>query len=101
MLGVFRACFTVLDFTKEDPVNGNPQFLDLVLLLQQSHVCWCYAPRSKKCLLPYSSIHSKVVKIGIVFTCFRASLSKSSPHRMVEGSTSQANRLKKGGYPSS
>ena len=89
-----------LKFTQENPVEGTLQFLDVRLSLQPSHVCWQYAPRSKKRLLPYESHHSKVVKRGIALSCLRAALTKSCPHKMMDSFSSQAHRLEQGGYPS-
>lgn len=61
-LKVFHAEAEQLVFTSEVPMEGQLQFLDLRLSVQEEHICWSYSPRSTKGLLPFGSCHSKLVK---------------------------------------
>lgn len=71
ILNIFSTCSKNLVFAKEVPDHKIIRFLDLELtFLPDRHVCWKYAPRSKKVLLPYESAHSKLVKRSIANLCF-------------------------------
>jgi hypothetical protein len=50
-----------LQFTREDQIDGNIQFLQVNLRLVE-RLCWMYMPRSGKQLLPNSSFHSSSIK---------------------------------------
>ncbi|XP_064470369.1 uncharacterized protein LOC135385124 [Ornithodoros turicata] len=88
-----------LRFTCEVAVEGVLRFLDLSLSAQRELLCWCYAPRSRKALLPYDSAHSKIVKRGIVKSCLGAALQKSCCHKVVEAYNRQCERIREAGYP--
>lgn len=64
------------------------------------HVCWKYAPRSKKALLAYDSAHSKLVKHGIVNLCFLNAVKKSCPHVMHQSLAEQVDRMQASEFPS-
>ncbi|KAG0428975.1 hypothetical protein HPB47_024085 [Ixodes persulcatus] len=54
-----------LKFSREDPSDGELQFLDLRLNTNPNGLCWGFQQRSKKPVLPFGSNHSKTVKTGI------------------------------------
>lgn len=87
------------DLTKEEPTNGELQFLDVRLHLDRQHVCWTYAPRSKKALLPHSSAHSKLVKRAVATSALKNSLSRSCEHTVEISFHTQIQRLRSAGYP--
>lgn len=95
---VFRSCMSKLQLTTEFPTGNRLRFLDLEMFLSD-HVCWQYAPRSKKSLLPYSSAHSKLVKRAIAKSCLGAALTRSCHHTMCTSFDSQVRRLRMAGYP--
>lgn len=96
---VFVAELSCFELTTEHPSDNKLRFLDLELAFSDSHVCWRYAPRSQKSLLPFSSAHSKIVKRGIATACMKAALSRSCDHQVDESFLSQVARLKLAGFP--
>lgn len=99
ILNLFKRYGKGLNFTHELPTNGTLQFLDLNLQLGLHHICWHYAPRAQKGLLPYDSAHSKIVKRAIVSSCLESSLTKSCPHAMHTSFHNQIKRLLSAGFP--
>ncbi|XP_077526148.1 uncharacterized protein LOC144137987 [Haemaphysalis longicornis] len=95
----FVAELSCFELTTEHPSDNKLRFLDLELTYLDSHVCWRYAPRSQKSLLPFSSAHSKIVKRGIATACMKAALSRSCDHQVDESFLSQVARLKLAGFP--
>ncbi|XP_077548027.1 uncharacterized protein LOC144160699 [Haemaphysalis longicornis] len=85
--------------TKEEPTKGELQFLDVRLHLDHQHVCWTYAPRSKKALQPHSSPHSKLVKGVVATSSLKNSLSRSCEHTVDMSFRTQIERLRSAGYP--
>ena len=101
VLSNFRACSNALSFTHEVPVDNAIRFLDLLLTFRDDgHLCWCFSPRSKKALLPYSSAHSKIVKRGIASNCFRNALQKSCHHCIKSSFDCQVEGWKQRVFPS-
>lgn len=101
ILNVFSACSKNMVFTIDIPADKTIRFLDLELTFSpDGHVCWKYAPRSKKALLPFGSAHSKLVKRSIANMCFTNALKKSCPHVMQQSLAEQVGRLKASGFPS-
>uniref|UniRef100_A0A131Z227 Tick transposon n=1 Tax=Rhipicephalus appendiculatus TaxID=34631 RepID=A0A131Z227_RHIAP len=90
---------TPLELTTEYPSDNRLRFLDLELSFSNNHVCWGYAPRSQKSLLPFSSAHSKIVKRGIARACMKAALERSCDHQVEASFSSQVARLKLAGFP--
>lgn len=70
VLNIFRECIAPLVVTCEMPQDACIRFLDLKLILEPEHVCWSYEPRTGKPLLPFDSVHSKLVKTALVRACF-------------------------------
>lgn len=99
IIDVFRAELSSFELKTEHPSNNKLRFLDLELSFSNSHVCWGYAPRSKKALLPFSSAHSKIVKRGIARACMKAALYRSCDHQVEKCFFSQVDRLKLAGFP--
>lgn len=58
-----------------------------------------YQPRGNKPILPFHSAHSKLVKRGIIKSCFTNALRKSCEHKMLESFQEQSVRLTMAGYP--
>lgn len=73
--------------------------MDLELSFFGDHVCWKYAPRTRKGILPFDSAHSKVVKRGIASSCLGASLRKSCLHSAQGSFEGQIERLQRAGFP--
>ena len=96
---VFNECLRPLVLTFEAPVNCSIRFLDLTLNFANKQACWCYEPRGKKPILPYSSAHSKLVKRSIIKLCFNNALLKSCPHFIHKSFSDQVTRLSDAGYP--
>lgn len=94
----FKSNSCGLNFTRENPVHGRPQFLDINLSFNEDHVCWRYWPRTKKGGLPFDFSHSKVVKRGIRRGFTQAALVRFRPHQMLACFCNQADRLSQGGY---
>lgn len=101
VIEVFSDCLSPLVLTHELPVNNSIRFLDMRLLFSVNHACWMYEPRAMKPLLPFKSAHSKLVKRGIVNTCFTNALDRSCFHMMETSFQNQVERLKEAGYPDS
>lgn len=99
ILEVFRECMSPLVLTHEVPDGGTIRFLDLSITIDRDHVCWAYAPRGSKPLLPFESAHSKVVKRAIVKACFAHALRKSCYHKIQASFNSQVERLTNAGFP--
>lgn len=62
-------------------------------------MCWEYASRSEKGLLPYNSAHSKVVKRGIAVAAIQNAVVRLCPHTMTRSLENHINRLSQAGYP--
>ena len=99
IVGLFREESGGLNFTWELPLNNCIQFLDILILFSEEHVCWQYCPRTKKSLVLFESAHSKLVKRGIALTCLSAALEKSCNHQMKISFERQSKRLTDAGYP--
>lgn len=99
VLSSFEACSRA--FTKELASQDEITFLDLQLTFcNTGHMCWMYAPRTKKQLLPFeSSSHSKLVKRGTASLCFSNALRKSCQHSMKQSFGEQVQHLKMAGFP--
>lgn len=69
-----------------------------MLTCSDYRLCWCYAPRTNKALLPFHSNHSKLVKGGITSMCFNNALKKSCTHFMSHSFMQQMWCLKEAGY---
>lgn len=101
ILNSFRSCSNLLNFTKE-LASDEIRLLDLKLIFSNTgHVCWMYAPRTKKQLLPFNSSYSKLVKRGIANLCFSNALKKSCHHSMDQSFNEQVTRLKAASFPDS
>lgn len=94
----FNECLRPLDITIECPQDDRLRFLDLELHFMASHVCWSYAPRGNKAILPFNSAHSKLVKRSIAGLCFKNVLTKSCAHTVSSSFTKQVERLECAGY---
>lgn len=101
VFSMFQECGKGLKFTREVPVEGCLQYLDLSISFKDSSPCWTYCPRSKKSILNYNSAHSKLVKRGIAMNCLRAALQKSCEHKMNISVQQQVLRLRSAGFPDS
>lgn len=99
VLSLFKKYLGPLVLTHEMPENSSIRFLDLRLTFRAEHTCWEFQPRAGKPLLPYTSAHSKLVKRGIVSTCFTNALDRSCMHSMEASFHNQVARLKSAGYP--
>ncbi|KAH9368517.1 hypothetical protein HPB48_007818 [Haemaphysalis longicornis] len=89
-----------LKFTWELPSNNCLRFLDLILTVQDTHVCWQYKPRANKQLIPFDSAHSKLIKRGVAKTCITAALNKSCAHKVQDAFNEQIARLSTAGFSS-
>lgn len=101
VLDVYRSCGEVLEFTQKEPVNGKIQFLNHSLNLMRDQICGIYEPRSKKGILPFSSVDSKIAQRGIALVGLKASLGKWCAHGAQKSFTKQVARLQKAGCPPS
>lgn len=101
ILSLFRQHGKGLEFTSELPNGNHLQFLDLQIVFCANQVCWGYAPRTKKALLPYDSCHSKLVKRGIASLCLESAVRKSCIHKMQSSFDNQLVRLASAGFPGS
>lgn len=81
------------------PTDNEIRFLDIRFKFLDNHLCWSYAPRANKPLLPYISAHSKLVKRGIINLCLKNALEKSCPHLISESFHAQLARFHQAGYP--
>lgn len=99
VLAVFRSSSFVLTFTHELPKEEIIQFLDLRLSLLPKHICWIYAPRSRKGIHPYYSCNLKLVKGGIASSYLEASLRKSCQHSAQESFEKEVDRLQRARFP--
>ncbi|XP_075750346.1 uncharacterized protein LOC142817169 [Rhipicephalus microplus] len=99
ILEIFSKCLSPLVITHEVPDRGAIRFLDLMLTLSPSHVCWAYEPRANKPILPFGSAHSKVVKRAIAKTCYTNALRKSCYHTIMSSFNKQTKRLTEAGFP--
>lgn len=99
VLQIFRECLYPLVVTHEMPERDSIRFLDLKISFSENHTCWCYEPRSQKPVLPFSSAHSKLVKRGIVQSCFHNALERSCHHVLEASLLAQSERLEREGYP--
>lgn len=53
-LAVFKDCLSPLQITHEIPESNALKFLDIRLTFSCNQVCWGYAPRNQKPLLPFT-----------------------------------------------
>ncbi|XP_064479317.1 uncharacterized protein LOC135392540 [Ornithodoros turicata] len=91
---------TLSPFTlTEVPVEHRLRFLDLEPAIEPDHLCWTYAPRSKKGLLPFSSAHSKLVKRSIALSAMENAVKRSCTHQVQRSLLPQVLRLKTAGFP--
>lgn len=81
-LAVFEDCLKPLQITHEVPEGNALKFLDMSLMFSDNQVCWSYAPRIQKPLLPFSSAHTKLVKRSVATMCFSNALKKSCVHHV-------------------
>jgi hypothetical protein len=89
-----------LEFTVEDQdEEGRLQFLDLLLIAGKRGICWRCQQRKAKSVLPFSSSHSRSIKVGVVKGMMRSSVTKSCQHECQKSLEINARRLDKGGYP--
>ncbi|CAN8019789.1 unnamed protein product, partial [Ixodes persulcatus] len=86
-------------FKREDPAGGDLQFLDLHISLRTERICWEFKQRSEKPVLPFTSAHSKTVKLGLVRSLLTAAHARSCPHLATHSVSLQLDRLRKAGYP--
>ncbi|XP_064456861.1 uncharacterized protein LOC135367487 [Ornithodoros turicata] len=96
---IFQRTLSPFTLTRELPVEHRLRFLDLELAIEPDHLCWIYAPRSKKGLLPFSSAHSKLVKRSIALSAMENAVKRSCPHQVQRSLLSQVLRLKTAGFP--
>lgn len=96
---ILSEVFSDYDPTKEDPANGELQFLDLRLHISRRHVCWTYSPHSKKELHPYSSAHSKLLNCAVATSALKNALNRSREYTVQPSFESQIQRLRSAGYP--
>lgn len=87
-----------LDFTFEEPINDELQYLDLIFSLN-SGLCWRYGRRSPKPLLSARSCHPKAIKRGLVTTLTKNVLKKSCCHEIPRALQTVTLRLIDAGYP--
>lgn len=93
VLGTFSTHLMGFELTNKTPKNQELQFLDMRLHIEEAHLCWSYAPRSKKALLPFTSAHSKLVKRSVATAALKNALHRSCPHRIIDSFQAQVNRL--------
>lgn len=98
-LAVFKDCLSPLQITHETPEKNALKFLDIRLTFSCDQVCWGYAPRSQKPLLPFDSAHTKLVKRSVATMCFTNALKKSCVHQVHSAVEAQVSRLRDTGYP--
>ncbi|XP_064456860.1 uncharacterized protein LOC135367486 [Ornithodoros turicata] len=96
---IFQRTLSPFTLTRELPVEHRLRFLDLELAIEPDHLCWIYAPRSKKGLLPFSSAHSKLVKRSIALSAMENAVKRSCPNQVQRSLLSQVLRLKTAGFP--
>ncbi|KAH7938980.1 hypothetical protein HPB52_003324 [Rhipicephalus sanguineus] len=103
IFSAFETTFHGLTFTKELPSDEHIRFLDLELHLGRQHICWAYAPRSKKQLLPFSSAHSRTVTRAVALGAMKNALSRSCLQRYTAASMTSlsASRIVDSRNPSS
>lgn len=99
ILKVFQQRGLGLSFTFEALKEGCIQYLDLSVRFGSGKICWMYAPRSVKPLLPFSSGHTKLVKNEIALSCLRSAVTKSCVHLMENSFKEQVRKLRQAGFP--
>lgn len=81
---LFEASGQSLRFTWEMALDNAIKFFDIRITFKVDNLCWFYSPRAKKCLLPYESVLSELIKRGIAMACLKAALDKSGHHEMLK-----------------
>lgn len=99
VLGTFSTHLIGFELTKETPKNQERQFLGMKLHIEETHLCWSYAPRSKKALQPFASAHSKLVKRSVATAALKNALHRSCHHRISDSFQAQVGRLRSAGFP--
>lgn len=94
----FESISPKLTLTEKQHQSGVLAFLDLELTFKQDHMCWQFAPKCKKELVPFNSAHFKLVKRSIASEYINSALNKSCPHKMVEAVMTQNDLLCREGY---
>jgi hypothetical protein len=87
-----------MNFTKEDPENGEIKFLD-IKLCDLKNLCWEYSPRQGKDILDFTSSHTRIIKNSIIQGMLLNSCKKSCQHKMKSVVGQQVERLRQAGYP--
>lgn len=82
VLKLFREQGMGLKLTHEVARNNQFKFLDLTVHLKSGPICYLYSSQTVKCLVKFSSGHSKIVKSGIALSCLRSAFWKSCIHTM-------------------
>ncbi|CAN7947595.1 unnamed protein product, partial [Ixodes pacificus] len=67
--------------------------------LRTERMCWEFKQRSEKPVLPFTSAHSKTVKLGLVRSLLTTAHARSCPHLATHSLNLQLDRLRKAGYP--
>jgi hypothetical protein len=100
---VFNRNKLSLDFTVEvqDVESKSLQFLDVLVIADKKGICYRNQQRKAKDILPFSSNHTRSVKVGVVKGLVRSSVLKSCRHETQKSLDIQVARLVKAGYKSS
>lgn len=98
---LFEASGQSLRFTCEMALDNAIKFFDIRITFKVDNLCWFYSPRAKKCLLPYKSVLSELIKRGIAMACLKAALDKSGHHEMLKSCRRQFESLAAAKYPHS
>jgi hypothetical protein len=88
-----------LIFTKDEALDNWLQFLDLKIKITDNGLCWKFAQRTVKSLLPFSSHHSNLIKKGMIENNLRSVEQKSCEHLNKESLDEQMSRFRDAGFP--